>query len=332
MSALQYTLPDYQSLLNYSQERHLLVEGGDDRRAFALFLDELAEQTETRGVEPVCIDSAEDLIEFEGAGNRGKVEIVCSAASAAPYAERLVGFVDREFRGFGRDPGLVDRIEGHRVSDRLIWSRGHSVENYYFDFPTLRSPLREFSVTHHVHDALSLFEALFEKTIRLACAASLAGDEMDMLRLVKGSVSQDIFDICAVGEARVSLGSEAWESTLTGPLGSCSEIAHQMIERFGFWRKRVEAADFHVVRWMCHGHIGLAFIWAVYSRCVLEVCRLQGYDGEDAQCEARRVLKAEESVRFNACAERWVQRSLGNQCTYPIQVFRLLGLDLPGAH
>lgn len=328
MTTLKYTPSDYRSLLSYSHQRHLLVEGGDDKRAFSLFLDELFERLAPPGIESVRIDSAQDLIEFDEAGNREKVEMVCESVSGRPYAKRIVGFVDREFREFDRHPHLADGVKGHRISGRLIWSRGHSIENYYFDFNTLRSPLREFSVTDRFRDALALLEAVFAQTIRLACAASLAGDEIGMLSLVKGSVGQDVFDVCNAGEASLTLGLGAWCSKLMGRLRSSEGIAERLIDRFQFWYARVEAADFHVVRWMCHGHIGLAFIWAVYSRCVLEVCKQRGYSEHDSEAEARRVLKAEESVRFNACAARWVERSLGDHCSYPMQVFELLGLDL----
>mgnify|MGYP006295611663 CR=1 FL=1 len=328
MTTLKYTMSGYRSLLSYSHQRHLLVEGADDKRAFSLFLDELFERLAPAGIESVRIDSAQDLIECDEAGNRQKVEMVCESVSGKPYAERIVGFVDREFREFDRHPDLADSVKGHRISDRLIWSRGHSIENYYFDFDTLRSPLREFSVIDRFRDALALFKAVFATTIRLACAASLAGDEIGMLSLVKGSVGRDVLEVDNSEEPLLTLNLGAWRSNLMARLKASEGIAERLTDRFQYWCARVEEADFHVVRWMCHGHIGLAFIWAVYSRCVLEVCQRHGRRETDAEADARRVLKAEESVRFNACAARWVERSLGDHCSFPIQVFELLGLDL----
>jgi hypothetical protein len=327
MTSLKYTLTSYQTYLGYSQEKHLLVEGRDDKRVFSLLLDELFEQTSSQDIETVLIDSAEDLVEFEDAGNREKIERVCESIATKSYAKRIVGFVDREFREFGRNPCFVDRIGGHRVSDRLVWSRGHSIENYYFDFDTLRSPLRVFSVTDRFREALELFGDVFEQTLRLACAASLTGNESGRLSLVKGSISRDVLEIELNEKIRLLVDSDVWETNLIENLGANREITDQLMERFHFWSDRVEDADFEVVRWMCHGHIGLAFIWAAYSACVSWICQQHGYGREDAESEARRVLKAEESVRFNACAEKWVKRALGDQCSYPLQVLELLGLN-----
>ena len=103
-------------------------------------------------------------------------------------------------------------------------------------------------------------------------------------------------------------------------------MAEALADRYQFWNHRVRHCHCNLVRWMCHGHIGLAFIWAVYSGCVAEVCRRQGCAEREAVAEAQRVLQAAENVRFNACLEQWVQRALGNYCCYPVEVFRLLGV------
>jgi hypothetical protein len=328
MTTLKYNLSDYRASLKFSHHKHILVEGKDDKRVFLLFLDELLERTSSPIVDNVQVDSAQSLIEFENAGNREKVEIVCENIVGKSYSEKIIGFVDREFREFNCNPQLSDNLEEHRVIDRLVWSRGHSIENYCFDFDTLRVPLRDFSLTDKFCDALNLFESVFEETIGLACAASLAGDEVGMLSLVKSSADQHTFDIDFDGEPRLKMKTDCWERNLVGRCRTTPEIAEQLIDRFQYWSERVNETEFSVVRWMCHGHIGLSFIWAVYSHCVIKTCQKNGYEERKARAEARRVLKAEESVRFNACAARWVERSLGNQCIYPIQVFDLINLSI----
>jgi hypothetical protein len=327
MSTLKYTLSSYRSYLNYSHDRHLLVEGRDDKRVFELFLDELFEQTSYPEIRRVCIDTAENLIEFEKAGNREKVEAVCESVSEMPYSDMIVGFVDREFRRFDYEPHLTDSIEGHLISNRLIWSRGHSIENYYFDFELLRQPLRLFSVTDRFSEALDLFESVFEKAIRLACIISLASYEVEMLDPARGSIGREIFRIKQEGDITLELDLDTWQFILTEQIRLTTGMTDRLIERFLSWAEHIEKTDFEVVRWICHGHIGIAVIWAVYSCCVGWICRQQDCE-EDAEREARRVLKADESVRFNACAEYWVQKSLGNHCLYPQKVFDLLGLDI----
>lgn len=330
MFGLSYDLPSYRSYLRFSNEKHLLVEGRDDKRVFALFLDELLVRRGAQSMRyGIRIDCAEALIDFGSkVGNREKVEVVCRSVSDLSFAEKLVGFVDRDFREFDRHPCLQDRVGGHLVSGRLVWSRGHSVENYYFDFDTLRNPLRAFSVTDRFCQALGLFEVIFEQTIRLACSASLAGDELQILKIVKKSATREIFQLHSGKEEILTLNLDVWRKNLKKHHRLSPDMADELIERFQGWNNPVEASDFCIVRWMCHGHIGLAFIWAVYSLCVLEVCQREGYDRLVAESEAQRVLKSEESVRFSACADFWVQRALGNHCDYPAEVFKLLGLDV----
>lgn len=329
MATLQHTLSGYLSLLRISRRGHLLVEGRSDKQPFAIFLDEFSRRTTAASPGRIDIDSAEDLIKFDTAGNREKVETVCEHAASKPYAKKMVGFVDREFRGFERNPRLLDSIEEHEILDRLVWSRGHSIENYYFEFETLRRPLRLLSETDHCHEALDLFKMVFEKTVRLACAASLAAQQIKRPTLIKSSVSRQIFRIQTDGKTSLRTDLETWHRELTKRFQCSSRKAKQFVELFQSWEKRVESADFDVARWMCHGHIGLAFIWAIYSRCVLEICRKQGYDKKGAATEAQRVLSANESLRFNACAEEWVSRSLSGHCSYPVEVFTLFGFDTP---
>ena len=331
MPGLSYDLQSYRNYLRISAAKHLLVEGPGDKRVFKLLLDELLHQASSPNMRcNIMIDSADHLLGFGGnPGNRDKVETVCETVSRTPYAKRLVGFVDRDFRHFGQAPYLHDAIGAHKVSDRLVWSRGHSIENYYFDFGTLRNPLRAFSVTHYFSDALSLFEVVFEQAIRLACAASLAGHELGKLRVIKGSVDQGCFQLqSAKGEA-LAMDLSSWKNSLVKRHCLSTEGAEELIERFQFWDVIVQQSNFCVVRWMCHGHIGLAFIWSAYSYCLLEACRREGCDELEAQAEARRVLQASEGVRFNACAEIWVRRALGNHCCYPVEVLELLEVSAP---
>ena len=80
----------------------------------------------------IVIDSAEMIRECEGVfSNREKVEYI--HALAADHA-KLAGWVDREFRMFAVGPSIVNELKGHNVLDAsLFWTRGHSIENYFFD-------------------------------------------------------------------------------------------------------------------------------------------------------------------------------------------------------
>src|SRR5437660_10174463 len=160
-----YTPAVYRTMVRMSKFKYILVEGRDDIIVFKYLIEEfLGKRSDIRfhGAHQIRFDS--------GIGNRERVENIVESLKGKKYAKRFVGFVDREFRGFDLDNEIKDVIGKHNVTDRLIWSRGHSLENYYFDFSSLRRPLRHFSMTPHFDDALDLFEQNFEHIITLACS------------------------------------------------------------------------------------------------------------------------------------------------------------------
>jgi hypothetical protein len=305
-----------------SRKTRLLVEGRTDKRLFRFLLSEAyarAGEESARAV--IDIDTAEQLISFEHPmGNREKVEEICASVKRQPYSNRLVGFVDREYREFETESTLEDRLPAHRVLGRLVWSRGHSAESYFFEFDTLREPLRAFAVTDYFDPALDRFESVFEATIRLALAASLAARECGMLPLAAKVDSAMV----EVHPPDVCFMAQPWRQALCSRQGVTPEQADQLVEKLGTWRAVTNAAAYPVVRWMCHGHAGLAFIWAVYSRCVYDVC--EDPDPTVRESEARRALGGGDSVRFNLCAASWAARALGGHCEYPGEVLSLLGI------
>ena len=141
----KYNPAAYRIYLQLSEKKHVLVEGKSEKIAFRNLKYEL-----DIDIDELEIDSAEYLIEFEDSeghpqklGNREKVEEISKIVVAEsqnlenngrePYADKFIGFVDREYREFQVSNSIQDLLNCHRVSDRLVWSRGHSIENYLFE-------------------------------------------------------------------------------------------------------------------------------------------------------------------------------------------------------
>ncbi len=328
MRSLQFDTPSYRSHVRFSRKKHILVEGPTDKRVFTLFIDALSRKYETiNGLSDIKIDTAA-LIKGNGIGQREKIEIICQSMSNEIFDGKFVGFVDREFREFEQVPRIADLIRSHKIEGSLVWSRGHSIENYIFDFDLLRNPLKHFSVTDKFREALDLFEDIFEDVIRLACALSLTGYELEKLILVKGSVSPEILEIREDMKTELAINEDKWKDNLVNLSRVQTDQANEIVAKYHFWEQVVKDSDFDSVRWLCHGHIGIAFIWSAYSKCVFDVCLNECHDIQIARAEARKVLKADESVRFNACASEWVERAIGDHYDYPFAVFDLLNVDL----
>jgi hypothetical protein len=105
-------------------------------------------------------------------------------------------------------------------------------------------------------------------------------------------------------------------------------MVDDIIDRFPFLKDVVWRSDLSTVRWLCHGHIGHAVIWAVYSYCVFKISKNIYKDEKTAKREAQQVLKIEESARLSLCMDFWIRENLGQENEFPCEVFNLLGIPL----
>ncbi len=316
---IKYNPSGYKNYIRMSKMQHLLVEGKDDKQFFKLLLNELL-PTDHESSMNINIDIAEDLIEFEQVfGNREKVEKICEGMEDNP---KLTGFVDREFRDFNiRDCMIQDELADHRMRGRLVWSRGHSVENYFFDFTILRNPLHDLSAVENFDNALDLFEHVFDQSIKMACAVSLVGREFKKIKVIKDIIHCNLIEINS--SSLIEIKFEYLKSKLKEKKIPTDEI-DQIIKSLKDWISEIENnIDLQNIRWCCHGHIGMSFIWAVYSQCVVKTCT-----GSSEQVIAS-MYGVKERNRFHAIASHWAREVFNYRDDLPIKVFELLGIAIP---
>jgi hypothetical protein len=175
VAEVRRTPRDYLKYILQSSERHhLLVEGKSDRDLFQRLFERIDPNYRRR----ILIDTADriawdpELTPGTNYGARDKVVRVCTLAGALPDADRLVGVVDREYDDFRFDPEVCDDRPEVRVDGRLVRTRGHSVENYLFDFVTFGDRMREY-VPSEVTRTIDLFRRVFPDAVRIACAIGL---------------------------------------------------------------------------------------------------------------------------------------------------------------
>jgi hypothetical protein len=227
-----YTPREYQKYVAFdSQSKHLLVEGRDDKR---LFLVLLAAHFDIETRNRIWIDCAQDLVDFDQVyENRDKVEQICWEIQLEPYAENFAGFVDREFREFEFLPCFQDNLKCHRVSGRLVWSRGHSVENYFLDYSCVEDILVSHlpDISNQMADLLRrLLGEQFETLVRIACAISLTGKETHRLRQIRESINAQILKMA---ESRVTIDPDSWKRSLAAK-GIASDDTEILVEKFHY--------------------------------------------------------------------------------------------------
>ena len=303
----------YRIRLRITNHQVLLVEGSSDKQVFQCLIDEARACGKTCATH-IDIDTAESLASPAGKslGNREKVEQICHELEREDISEKIVGFVDREFRDFDLSPRIRDRVNGHHVSGRLVWSRGHSVENYFFTFQTIRQALRAVAVTDGFDIALSRFEMLFDSGLIAACALSLAALDTGKLSVAESAIKPDLLEI---RDDYATVSVQHLEDALSRR-GVDAISATKIRERYRYWSDTLAATSPQVLRWLCHGHIGLKVLWSIFALCVRDATG-------NSQSMAK-VSRASDSVKLNACADAWARLSFSGSALIPDPVLEML--------
>jgi len=320
---LQYTANEYIVLIRFSQNKHLLVEGSDDKRFFIRLISEIDKLYSQRRklASNLDIDTAEKLVGSEtGLGNREKVESI-SSMICDEDSSKFVGFVDREFRKFEVEETIQDSLPSHGVYSRLVWSRGHSVENYFFDSEILTELFKDHTPVYWCDKVTSMFDKVLESTLKLACALSLTGREVNRFDFIRSSIDWRVVELDSL-EANLRLSE--WSNVLSDKSNFSSTEIASLSAQYSFWREKLENTNMKTLRWLCHGHIGMTVIWAVYICCIYAA--FPEDETKKPETVVNSVRGIGENIRFQALTGSLARRILQEQCEYPKEVIELLGL------
>ena len=328
----QFTVEEYLTEREMSYLPVLLVEGSDDNIFFQLIKDELIQMLGTDELEKLeqlsCIEidtaamikSPEDSV----LGNREKVEYICqSADSIIDFTGLLLGFVDREFRAFNIDEHIQDQLTTHRTIGRLIWSRGHSVENYLFEFSILRDELRNLGIStnYSVQNSLKIFEPNFNRIINIACSISLAARDNDLIKLVESSLDSSAFEFTG-NDIQFSL--DKWSNILSSKKRLDDSRRQSLLESLNSYLvTTTQGCDIQTLRWICHGHIGLSLIWSAFEACIIRTCETGNVPNGQ-----RKIRRTDSTDRFIKFSSQWIKQQIRiPNCIHsmPFQCFQILG-------
>ena len=325
-SGVTYSINGYLIKILITKNPLLLVEGKNDRHFFERLFNEVSRRGNQ--LPEHNIDIAEMLQDekMKGMGNREKVEMICEAVTQEIVDHKLFcGFVDREFRGFKLDAEIYDTIRDHNIIGLLVWSRGHSIENYYFDIASLRKSFELSSPIQiaYVRAALNLFEDIFESILLVSCAISLAARDTEYLsKSNKGLIKQCMdWKNLYINEKRIYINSDKWKKILLD-----TEKSEKFLQKYDYWQQRIAALDWNTLRWLCHGHIGFTMFWAAYLRCLYETCAEREEENNGSKMVSQ-VQKFKEDTRFHFCSINWAENVLASEITYPQVVLEKLGYN-----
>jgi hypothetical protein len=306
-----YSVEAFRIRLWQTNAKVILVEGPEDQRAIR-FLVERHRAEKGGTARSVQVDTAAivDLPPGAAHGNREKVEWCCEHIDSP----KLYCFADREFRGFTIADEIRDEIEDHQVNGRLVWSRGHSIENYYFDAQILDPPLTYLAALSQVlAPALDLFKEVFPTLLQQIGALSLVGRELANLERIEASIQWSMF---AIAGSKIEVNLAAWKTNLRA-VNMSDDVIDKVTQTYERYISTVVAADLETVRWLCHGHIGMRIIWCAFAYCAYHA------SNQDDR-EPRQVLQTAAKLRAASCARSWVEQSISGQATFPQVLIQML--------
>jgi Protein of unknown function (DUF4435) len=316
MAIPQYTQQEYLGYIRMSKNKHLLVEGVTDKQVFLVLFDEWKEKNDINVVK-LEIDTAENLSFSRVPRNCDRVKKICQSIETEPYNQKLVGFIDREFNEFEYVSDFQDKLNGHKVEGRLVWSRGHSIENYFFEYSILRESFRNLVVIDCFSEALELFSHVLESILKIACAVSLASERIGKLKRIRPTISRQFFQII---NNEIVMKLEDFKQNLIDKYNFTLEDAENFCTEYTDFNTRVISfEDIQVIRWLCDGHTGMNLIRTGYDLCIDQV--------DATEKEVDTYPRTKEIIQINNFANSWVRKALDGQCAYPQEVFQLFGID-----
>jgi len=326
-----------------SSRRRLIVEGKTDRIFFKILLGEFMrlshKKTSKYKVSDIDIDVIDTLVKDDRfqpivsgvTGNRKRIESIHKNTQNSYNYDKLFFFIDREFDDFtiSLDKNIKDELNKHKVDGSLVWSRGHSIENYLFDFTVLRQPLRGLSDVElsQFEEAIQLFENNFYLTLRLGSAFSIALKECRKIKKLEEIINSELIDF---DSSNVNLRLDELEKRICERKILSIEDSRKIINTYEEWYKKIEKdqVDIDTLRWICHGHIGIKVILAVYLSCINHC-----FEGRDIHIslrkdrEPKKIMKNYKNDEDKICeilATWWADKAVRNECCYPQEVLEKL--------
>lgn len=335
MSKLQITSEEYLTEIMMSEDLFLFVEGSDDEEFFISIYNNLKNIDSSISSEKLKLLKKLTIAtagEIEAAlGNRDKVEELCRLVLALndnSVSQRVLGFVDREFREFEYGQFLQDKLNTHKINGRLIWSRGHSIENYLFEIATWRETFNGYPVSRFYQEAFEIFESKFDDILRISCSLSLAGlSDNVKFKLISDTLDWKCIEITSKS---ISINLEEWKKILKKKKLDQIRIDN-LVRKFEEYLQMTYRHNVEIARWLSHGHIGLNLIFAVYGKCLYTAALSDGFKNPNEEAEKTNRNK---ELRFSQSTRSWIRNKsseaqANNPNDFPIKCFDMLLENVP---
>ncbi|MBN3817688.1 DUF4435 domain-containing protein [Paraburkholderia sp. Se-20369] len=275
----------YKIAMMVRSAKTILVEGETDASLLNRLILERALGSSHAGAKPVVdrVDLIKDQI-LSGMGNRQRVLKIAEAVGGS--RDKFRGFVDKEWHGYDFVTEEVNNfLECDEALNSVMLTKGHSIENYFFD----HSYYREF-ILRNFGDRLphAYFEEIpktVDSGLLAAFVLSAGARKAELIERCSGLISKDMLESTNAGfSMNIDLVIRALKARQVSD-EKC-EILRSECERVA--PRALGAASYALIaRWAVHGHIGDAVIWAALAK-LATVHGLPAKEADQIECGQRR--------------------------------------------
>ena len=259
-----------------TKKSFLLVEGGDDVAFFSCLTSDRS------GNGNIEVWTANKLKENRRENNKEKIlQVEEEIRQDDKISSRFLAFIDRDYENFC-DDGDTLHYPPIKQRDRVVRTRGHSIENYFFEFIVMRDQLLKYhgkEAPEYTIDALKSMEQHFSEIIRIACALSLAAKDSQLITRLRNTLEElgkcigirddwMVIDYDESSELPVTLDKEGLVHHLQrlDANNSLGGRVQWFIDDFDYFMDRLkEQRDEYLPGLLCHGHIGFALVRHAYA-------------------------------------------------------------------
>jgi hypothetical protein len=251
----KYTdIASYRLAVKIRSYKTILVEGVTDKAILSHFL--LSKNFYDENNSRYCVDDVSIINndhQLEGLGNKNKVLMITSALCQGN--DKICCMVDREWDGI--DFEKINEIDFPQNKEYAYITKGHSIENYWFDVnASISFLMQNFSTSIH-QNYLNELHSNFNTILKLATAYSLTAKDAHLITKLSDTIEHE------------DLSWDGVEFYLN------ETFNHKILQRsinFDFTKacneklNQIKTSNPEILRWLCHGHLGEQMIRACMAR------------------------------------------------------------------
>jgi len=306
MSDLAYTVETYLTAISISTKKRVLVEGRYDRQHINNLLSVVAPNSKIHVDAAQYIKSSDRII---NKNNRMKVEAIHSGAIELGVSNAFF-LCDREFRNFTIEDVVKDDLDTHYVTEKLHWTFGHSMENYFFHKDILIDAYKYLFSGENKNETFRIFEEIIDCSFKLTAAITLASRRMDRLTFPLSIITWKDF---IIDNGKVYL--KDFEGLEWIDCDDNHKFYDYMKEYFA-----IASTSSHVVcSRVSRGHTAMIMLQRIFSACIFNAsCSRSAWLAEEG---ANKFSNISEEMIANALSESWVRKIDREQQNYPVGLF-----------